>query len=67
MIAGARLSQDTDYLQGLLATAEVVVSTVATGSTRHYLFAPLVGFAPQRCAQYCRRACTTSPFCFAVS
>jgi hypothetical protein len=45
MIAGARLSKDADYLQGLLTTAEVVGSTVGIGGVRHYLFAPVVGEA----------------------
>jgi len=45
MIAGARLSQDADYLQGLLTTAEFVGSSVGTGGARHYLFAPVVGEA----------------------
>jgi hypothetical protein len=45
MIAGAKLSKDASYLQGLLTTAEVVGSTVGTGGARHYLFAPVVGEA----------------------
>jgi len=45
MIAGARLSKDTDYLQGLLASAEVVGGTVGARGARHYLFAPVVGEA----------------------
>lgn len=45
MIAGARLSRDANYLQGLLTSAEVVGSTVGTRGVRHYLFAPVVGEA----------------------
>jgi hypothetical protein len=45
VIAGARLAGDSDYLQGLLMTAEVVGSTVGTGGGRHYLFSPAVGDA----------------------
>jgi hypothetical protein len=45
MIAGARLSKDADYLQGLLASAEVVGGTVGARGARHYLFAPVVGEA----------------------
>jgi len=45
MIAGARLSKDANYLQGLLATTEVVGSTVGTGGVRHYLVSPVVGEA----------------------
>ncbi len=45
MIAGARLSKDADYLQGLLTSAEVVGGTVGAGGGRHYLFAPIAGEA----------------------
>ena len=45
IIAGARISRDAQYLQGLLATAEVVGSTVGASGARHYLFAPVVGEA----------------------
>src|SRR5262249_7513469 len=45
IIAGARLSRDADYLQGLLNTTEVVGSTVGKAGVRHYLLAPVVGEA----------------------
>ncbi len=45
MIAGARLSKDADYLQGLLASVEVAGGTVSAGGFRHYLFSPVVGEA----------------------
>lgn len=44
IIAGARLSQDTAYLQGLVTTAELAGSTIGYGE-RRYLLAPLVGEA----------------------
>ena len=45
MVAGARLSKDADYLQGLLTSAEVVGGTVSARGARHYLFGPVVGEA----------------------
>jgi hypothetical protein len=45
MVAGARLSKDADYLQGLLASAEVVGGAVGARGARHYLFGPVEGEA----------------------
>jgi len=42
---GARLSKDADYLQGLLASAEVVGGAVGARGARHYLFGPVEGEA----------------------
>lgn len=45
IIAGARWWEDTDYLDSLLRTTELVGSTVSVNGQRTYLFSPLVGDA----------------------
>jgi len=45
IVAGARHAKDTDFLNGLLLTAEVVGTTVQWNGKRRYFFAPLVGDA----------------------